>query len=133
MASRSAVGEVVGSVSMLAITMALLGGASYLAMSSIDGAASLVGGSAQQQAREAGLLVAVVGTESNATGAYVWLFDYGWESSPLGSVFLNSQPVSWASNCGADWTGALCVLSLPSGVTGLVTLVIGAKSIEVSL
>lgn len=133
MASRKAVGEVVGSVSMLAITIALLGGASYLAFSSIDGAAALVGGSAQTEARQAGLLVAVVGFQSNATGTYVWLFDYGWESSPVGSVLVNAQPVRWSTNCASEWSGTLCVLTLPQGANGPTTVVIGGKSLEVSL
>lgn len=133
MASRAAVGEVVGSVSMLAITIALLGGASYLAFSSINGAAAMVGGSAQQEARAAGLLVSVVGSQSNATGTYVWLLDYGWESSPLGPVLVGDRPVSWSTTCTGDWSGTLCVLTLPPGAYGPMTVVIGGKSLEVSL
>jgi hypothetical protein len=133
LASRPAVGEVVGSVSMLAVTIALLGGASYLALSSIDGAANLVGGSAQQEAREAGLLLGVVGSQTNATGSYVWLLDYGWESSQVGSVLVNAQPVPWSTTCVGDWSGTLCVVKLPAGATGLATIVLGGKSLEVSI
>jgi hypothetical protein len=118
---------------MLAITIALLGGASYLALSSINGAAAMVGGSAQQEAREAGLLVSVVGSQSNATGTYLWLLDYGWESSPVGTVLVNTQPVAWSTTCAGDWSGTLCVVVLPPGANGPATLVIGGKSLEVSL
>ena len=133
MASRRAVGEVVGSVSMLAITIALLGGASYLAFASINGAAAMLGGSAQQEAREAGLLLAVVGSQSNVTGTYVWLVDYGWESSPVGSVFVDAQSVPWTTTCSGEWSGALCVVKLPPGAAGLTTIVLGGESLEVSV
>ena len=118
---------------MLAITVALLGAASYLAFSSINGAAAMVGGSAQQEARQAGLLVSVVGSQSNATGTYVWLLDYGWESSPVGLVLVNARPVAWSTTCAGDWSGALCVVVLPPGTNGPATLVVGGKSLEVSL
>ena len=133
MTSRPAVGEVVGSVSMLAITIALLGSISYLAFSSINGAAAMVGGSAQQEARDAGLLVSVVGSQSNSTGTYIWLLDYGWESAPVASVFLDAGPVAWSTNCATDWSGSLCVVVLPPGSAGPATLVLGGKSLEISL
>ena len=133
LASRPAVGEVVGSVSMLAITIALLGGASYLALSSINGATSMVDGSSQQEAQRAGLLIDAIASQSNATGTYVWLLDYGWVNSPVSAVLVDDRPVSWSSNCQQDWSGSLCVLTLPPEETGLATVVIGGKSLEVSL
>ena len=133
MASRRAVGEVVGSVSMLAVTIALLGGASYLALESINGAASMVGGSAQQEARQAGLLLGVVGSQSNATGTYVWLINYGWESSPVGPVLVDARSVQWTTTCSGEWSGALCVVKLPAGTAGLTTIVLGGVSLEVSV
>ena len=120
-------------MSMLAITIALLGGASYLALSSIDGAVTMVGGSAQQEAKDAGLLVAVVGSQANATGTFVWLLDYGWESTSVGSVLVDARPVAWSSSCGSDWAGELCVVTLPPDATGPATVVIGGKSLEVPL
>jgi hypothetical protein len=93
----------------------------------------MVGESAQTEAREAGLLVTVVGFQSNATGTYVWLLDYGWESSPVGSVLVNGQPVSWSTNCPGDWSGTLCELTLPQGASGSATVVIGGKALEVTL
>lgn len=133
MTSRPAVGEVVGSVSMLAITIALLSGASYLALTSINGAANVVGGSAQQQAREAGLLLEAVGSQSNATGTFVWLLDYGWESSPVSSVLVDAKPVPWSTSCLGDWSGKLCVVKLPPGAVGPTTIVLGGESLEVSV
>jgi hypothetical protein len=118
---------------MLAITIALLGGASYLALSSINGAADMVGGSAQQEAHDAGLLLGVVGSQQNATGTFVWLLDYGWESSPIGSVLVNARPVAWSTTCVGDWSGTLCVVKLPPGQTGPATIVLGGRSLEVSL
>lgn len=132
-ASRPAVGEVVGSVAMLAITMALLGGASYLALSSINGAAGLVGGSAQQEARDAGVLLDVVGSQANGTGTYVWLMDYGWESPPIASVLIDARAVPFSTTCIGDWSGALCVVKLSPGESGPATIVAGGVSLEVAL
>ena len=123
----------VGSVSMLAITIALLGGTSYLALSSINGAANMVGGSAQQEAREAGVLLEVVGSQTNSSGTFVWLLDYGWESAPVATVLVDSRAVAWSTSCVGDWSGGLCVVRLPPGVTGPTTILLGGKSLEVSL
>jgi hypothetical protein len=131
--SRRGIGEVIGSVSMLAITIALLGGATYLTLSSISGAASMVGGSAQEEARDAGLLVNVVGSQSNSSGTYVWLLDYGWTSATVGSVLVDTQPVPWSTTCHGDWSGTLCSVELPPGTSGLTTIVLGGKSLEVSV
>ena len=120
-------------MSMLAITIALLGGASFLAFSSIDGAAAMVRGSAQEEARQTGLLLTVVGSQSNGTGTYLWLLDYGWESSPIGSVLVDTQPVPWSASCAGDWSGSLCVLTLPPGESGPATIEIGGKSLEIAL
>jgi len=127
------IGEVVGSVSMLVITMALLGSASYLALASINGAAAMVDGSAARQSRDIGVLLVTIGSQSNASGTYVWLLDYGWQSAPVGSVFLNAESVSWSSNCPANWSGSICAVTLPSGARGQVTIVVGGKSVEVSV
>jgi hypothetical protein len=120
-------------VSMLAITIALLGGASYLALSSINGAANMVGGSAQVDAREAGLLLEVVGSQANSSGTFVWLLDYGWESSPVASVLVNAQTTAWTTTCNGDWSGKLCVVTLPPGAAGTTTILLGGESLEISL
>lgn len=133
LASRHGIGEVIGSVSMLAITMALLGGASYLALSSINNAAAMVDGSARQQSRDIGLLLNVVGSQSNVTGTYIWIYDAGWESAPIGSVYLNAQKVSWTTTCKGDWSGSMCVIMLSQPASGLVTVVVGGKSVEVTV
>jgi hypothetical protein len=118
---------------MLAITTALLGGASYLALSSINNAAAMVDGSAQQQSRDIGVLLSVVGAQSNGTGTYVWIFNSGWESAPINSVFLNAQRVTWSTTCAGDWSGSMCVVTLSKAAGGIVTVVVGGKSLEVSV
>lgn len=133
MVSRPGIGEVIGSVSMLVITMALLGSASYLALASINGAAAMVDRSASQQSRDSGVLLSVVGSQSNASGTYLWVFDYGWQGAPIGAVYLDAQTVDWSSDCGGDWAGSMCVIALSPGSAGLVTIVIGGKSVEVSV
>jgi hypothetical protein len=118
---------------MLVITMTLLGGASYLALASIDRASALVDGSAARQGRDIGTLLLTVGLQSNASGSYIWVLDYGWQSSPIRSVFLNAGSVAWSSDCPADWSGSICRVILPQGARGLVTIVVGGKSLEVSV
>jgi hypothetical protein len=133
MGSRPGIGEVVGSVSMLAITMALLAGTSAIALLSIHNAAQLVSNSGEQKQREAGMLVNVVGTQSNSSGTYIWLYDYGWESAPIQSVFVNGENVSWSFTCNGDWSGSLCALSLPVAQRGQVTIVMGGISLAASV
>lgn len=130
MDSRRGIGEVVGSVSMLAITMALLAGTSAIALLSIHNAAALVSGAGQQQQREAGLLVSIVGTQSNSSGTYFWLYDYGWVSAPIQAVLVGAKQTRWSTTCEGDWTGSLCTVILPDATGGPVTLVIGGVSIE---
>lgn len=118
---------------MLAITMALLGGASFLALLSIHNAAGLVDRSAREQERDAGVLLDVVGSQSNSSGTYVWIYDYGWESAPVQSVFLAAEQVRWSTTCSGDWSGSLCVVVLPQATSGLLTIVVGGKSVEASI
>ncbi|MDV3276956.1 MAG: hypothetical protein LYZ69_00640 [Nitrososphaerales archaeon] len=131
--SRPGIGEVVGSVSMLAITIALLAGTSAVALLSIHNAAELVSTAGEQRQREAGMLVDVVGTQSNSSGTYVWLYDYGWESAPVQAVFINGETASWSFNCGGDWSGSLCIVSLPAAEKGQVTIVMGGVSLGASV
>ena len=131
--SRRGIGEVVGSISMLAITMALLGGASAVVLLSVHSAASLLAKSGEQQQRMAGVLVAVVGSQSNSTGAYVWLYDYGWASSGIQSVLVGATPARWSTSCTGDWTRSLCVVDLPPSTVGEVTIVIGGSTVVASV
>lgn len=130
MDSKPGIGEVIGSVSMLAITMALLAGTSAIALLSIHNAASLVSGAGQQQQREVGLLVSVVGTQSNSSGTYLWIYDYGWVSAPVQTVLVGAKQTRWSTTCEGDWTRSLCEVILPEATDGQVTLVIGGVSVE---
>lgn len=133
MHSRPGIGEVVGSVSMLAITMALLAGTSAIALLSIHNAASLVSEGGQQQQREVGLLVTMVGTQENSSGTYLWLYDFGWLSAPIQAVLVGAKQTHWSTTCEGDWTGSLCAVILPEATSGQVTVVIGGVSIEASV
>jgi hypothetical protein len=118
---------------MLAITMALLGGASAIALLSVHGAASLLAKNGEAQGQQAGVLVAVVGSQSNSTGAYVWLYDYGWVSAAVQSAFLDGETTTWSTSCNDQWAHSLCVVSLPPASRGQVTIVVGGVSIVASV
>jgi hypothetical protein len=133
MDSRRGIGEVVGSLSMLAVTLALLGGASAVALLSIQSATSLLESRSAQQQRLAGTLVTVVGSQENQTADYVWLYDYGWVSSAVQDVYLDGAGVNWTSDCGSDWAHSLCVVVLPALSHGQVTVVIGGESVVASV
>lgn len=133
MTSRPAIGEVIGSLSTLAITMALLGGVSTIALLSVHNSATLVESSARQQQAEIGILVEVVGTQTNSSGTYVWIYDYGWASAPVQSVMFGTRALGWSSTCVGDWSGSMCVVAVPPVSNGLLTLVIGGRSVEASV
>jgi hypothetical protein len=132
MRSRRGIGEVVGSVAMLAVTIALLAGASAVAVLSIQAASELADKSAQDQRENAGLLVSVVTTQTNSSGTFVWLFDYGWTSAGVKSVYDDGQQVGWSSTCNGDWTESVCVVTLPP-VRGDLTILIGGVSIAATV
>lgn len=132
--SRRGVGEVVSSLSMLAVTMALLGGFSFLSLQSIKSAVQLITENSGQAAAEAGVLLRVVATQQNSTGSFIWLFDYGWESARITSVYLNGGLLQgWSSSCAPVRQNGICVVRLPSSVQGDVTLIFGGKTIAVPL
>lgn len=133
MRSRRGVGEVVGSVSMLAITVALLGGASVVAVLSIRQASALVQGSSQSEKKAAGTLVELMASQSNSSGTYLWLFDYGWSSAPISGVYVNGRGVSWTSSCPDEWSGSLCLVTLSPSLRGNVTVLVGGTSIAASV
>lgn len=133
MRSRRGLGEVAGSLSMLAITIALLSGASFLAVGSIKGAETLMQGSSQEQQRQAGVMISVLGVQSNSSGTFVWLYDYGWESAPVQAVYANGRPVQFSSTCPGDWAGSLCTVSLATAESGELTIIIGGESIAASV
>ena len=111
MASKRGIGEVIGSVSMLAVTIALLAGASVVGVLSIQNASALIQSSSQAEQRDAGVLVSVLMTQSNASGTFVWLYDYGWASAPVKAVYIQGQSVGWSSSCPGDWSGSLCLVA----------------------
>ena len=129
---RKGLGEVSGSVSMLLVMMALLAGASAVSIVSVRGAASLVSGTANKEARSIGQLVEVVLTQVNSSGSYIWLFNYGWVDSQITAVYLNGVKVPWNS-CGTIVHGFLCTIALPVGTKGTVTAILGDRSLEVVL
>ena len=133
MDSRRGIGEVVGSLSMLAVTLALLGGASAVALLSIQSATSLLESRGAQQQRQAGTLVTVVGSQENQTADYIWLYDYGWVSGAVQGVYLDGAAVNWTADCGSDWTHSLCVVVLPALSHGQVTVVIDGESVVASV
>lgn len=133
MGSRRAVSEVIGSVSMLAVTIALLAGASVIAMASVRSATSLVTNSAEKEARQAGILISVVTSQANATGSFIWLYNYGWQPAPIQGVYSDGVGLDWRSPCSSVDPGQLCTLSLPPGPPGAVTILLGGVSVEASV
>ena len=117
---------------MLLVMMALLAGASAVSIVSVRGAASLVSGTANNEARSIGELVEVVLTQANSSGSYIWLFNYGWADSQITAVYLDGVRVAWTS-CGAIVHGFLCAIVLPVGTKGTVTALLGDRSLEVVL
>ncbi len=117
---------------MLLVTMALLAGASVISVLSVRSAATLESDSAKNEARSIGELVEVVSTQVNSSGSYIWLYNYGWVDALVTSVYVQGARVAWAS-CGTIMHGSSCVVVLPPGTRGLVTAVLGEKSIAVAL
>ncbi|MBI3116061.1 MAG: hypothetical protein HYZ12_01855 [Thaumarchaeota archaeon] len=131
---RSGLGEVVSSLSMLAVTMALLGSFSFLSLQSIKSAVESIATNAGEAATEAGVLLRVVATQQNTTGSFVWVFNYGWESTKITSVYVDGDILQgWSSSCVPVHEKEMCVVRLPSSVQGDVTLVFGGKRIAVPI
>lgn len=132
--SRSAISEVVASVAMLVVTMAVLGGLGVLSLGSIRSADNVLLSGSQSAADSAGVLLAVVSTQSNSSGTYVWLFDYGWTSARLSSVYLDGGVLSgWTSSCSPLLVREMCSLALPPDTHGAVSILFGSRSISLTL
>lgn len=114
---------------MLAVTIALLGGLSAVALSSVRGAGDLLSSDSQSAARGYGFLLALVSVQSNSTGSYAWVFDYGWEQASVTGVYLNGGTTQWTSTCAPLKPGSICTIVLSPGSHGQVTAVFGAKSL----
>jgi hypothetical protein len=130
----SGVSEVVSSVSMLAITIAVLGGVGLISLGSLRSANGVLLTGSENAASEAGVLLTVVATQSNSSGTYVWLFDYGWNQAGLTSVYVDGAlGQGWSSSCSVLQPKDMCVLQLPPGTHGTVTITFGARTVSLSV
>jgi hypothetical protein len=128
------VSEVVSSLAVLMITIALLGGIGVVALGSVRSSGNLLSLSSQGAARDYGLLFALVSVQSNSSGAYAWVYNYGWAQGTLSAAYLNGGLVRWSSSCaGVLQPGALCAISVPAGTHGEVSIVFGTKSLGFSV
>jgi hypothetical protein len=124
------VSEVVSSLAILMVTIALLGGIGVVALGSVRSSGSLLSLNSQGAAREYGLLLALVSVQSNSSGTYAWVYDYGWVQGALSGAYLNGGLVKWSSSCaGVVQPGRVCAISVPAGAHGEVSLTFGTKSL----
>jgi hypothetical protein len=121
--------EVVGALAVLMVTIAVLGGLSAIALASVRGAGNLLSADSQAAARNYGLQLALVAVQSNSTGSYAWIFDYGWEQGSLTSVYVNGGSTQWASTCTPLRPESMCSVALPPSSHGQVTAVFGTKTL----
>jgi hypothetical protein len=125
------VSEIVSSVSMLAITIAVLGGIGFISIGSLHAADGLLQIGSQNDVVNAGVLITVVGTQENSSGTFVWLFDYGWEQAKLSTVSVNGGLFQgWSSNCSPLMPKNMCVVRLPGDANGTVNLLFGDRAIS---
>ena len=123
--------EVVSSLAVLAVTIALLGAIGATTMGSVSSSGGLLSSSSDAAARSDGLLLALVSVQSNSTGSFAWVYNYGWEEGSLTAAYLDGGLVKWSSGCAAAIVpGALCAISLPAGEHGQVSMVFGTKSLD---
>ncbi len=123
--------EVVSSLAILAVTIALLGGVGAVALGSVRSSGSLLSLDSQGAARQYGLLLALVSVQANATGTYAWVYDYGWVQGAVSGAYLNGGLVEWSSSCaGVLQPGAVCAISVPQGSKGELSIVFGTKSLD---
>jgi hypothetical protein len=128
------VSEVVSSVAMLAITIAVLGGVGVISLGSLRSANALLLSGSQDAASADGVLLTVVSTQENASGSYVWLFNYGWTPAHLSQVYLDGgQVLGWTSTCAALQPKGICFVRLPPDDDGSVTIAFGARTVSLAL
>lgn len=131
---RAAVSELVSSLAVLMITVALLGAVGVVALGSVRSSGSLLSSSSQGAAREYGLLLAVVSVQTNSSGSYAWVYNYGWVTGTLSAAYLNGGSVKWSSDCsGVLDPGSLCAISIAPGEHGEMSVVFGDKSLDYSV
>jgi len=125
---------VVSSLAVLMITVALLGAIGAVALGSVRSSGWLLSSSSQGAAREDGLLLALVSVQSNSSGSYAWVYDYGWVQGALSAAYLNGGLLKWGSSCsGVLQPGKVCAISVAAGVHGEVSIVFGTKSLDFSV
>ena len=113
------------------VTIALLGAVGGVAMNSVRSSGSLLSSSSQGAAREYGLLLALVSVQTNSSGSFAWIYNYGWVQGTLSATYLNGGLVNSSSSCGGVLKpGTICAISVPSGKHGEVSMIFGAKSLD---
>jgi len=128
------VSEIVSSLAVLMITIALLGAIGVVALGSIRSSGGLLSSSSQGAAREEGVLLALVSVQSNSSGTYAWVYNYGWVQGTLSAAYLDGGLVKWSSSCaGVMQPGKVCAVAVAAGVHGEVSMVFGAKSLDYSV
>ncbi|HEV2389230.1 MAG TPA: hypothetical protein VGS04_00750 [Nitrososphaerales archaeon] len=131
---RAGVSEIVSSLAVLAITVALLGAVGSVALGSVRSSGTLLSSGSQAAARQDGILLTLVSVQSNSTGSYAWVYDYGWVQGALSAAYLNGGLVRWSSSCaGVLQPGKVCAISVPPGLHGQVSIVFGTKSMDYSV
>jgi hypothetical protein len=124
------VSEVVSSLAILLVTIALLSGIGVVALGSVRSSGSLLSLNSQGAAREYGLLLALVSVQSNSSGTYAWVYDYGWVQGTLSGAYLNGGLVEWSSSCaGVIQPGKVCAISVAASGHGEVSITFGTKSL----
>jgi hypothetical protein len=127
---RSGVSEVVSSLVVLVVTIALLGGIGVVAFGSIRSSGSLLSLTSEGAAKDYGLLLALVSVQSNSSGSYAWIYNYGWVQGTVSAAYLDGGLVKWSSTCaGVLQPGSVCAISLPARAHGEVSMVFGSKSL----
>ncbi len=105
-----------------------------MSLGSVRSSGSLLSLNSQAAARDYGVLLALVSVQSNSTGSYAWVYNYGWQPGVLSAAYLNGGLVKWSSSCaGLLQPGKLCAISIPTGVHGEVSIVFGTKSLGFSV
>jgi hypothetical protein len=127
---RGAIGEVAGAVSILAITLALLGGVSALSLGWLRGASSLVVQGQDRQNQQAGTLISFVATQKNVTGCYIWLYNYGWIGGTVSGVYLNGSLLTTTVNPNPVTARTLAVITMAPWVNGNLTVIIGGRAVN---
>jgi hypothetical protein len=130
---RRGVAEIAGSLSMLAITISLLAGGSAVAMVSIHAASELVTGANAARARQEGILLESLGTQTNSTGTYLWVFNYGWESPSVKAVYADGVPVSWSTPCDVLAPRTICPFVITARAGANVSIIAGGVVLDATV